>query len=285
MKNGIDIAMQATVVAVVAAVCASTANAGVIANWAFEANIPPTVTGPSVGPLVPDVGFGSLQGTHVLPFTMWDSLDTGGTGHAFGSKNWNFPSQDRYLMDVDTRGLSQIVISWLQSSAANGPTAFLDAYSTNSSTATTFISTYTATTVDTSFIADLRPITTVNNSKRLYFELVCTASASGRTQIDDLIVTGTLIDPHLIPLEQPCRWRLRHGLELVFWAGPRIGRSARVQGARDLHGLASSEHDQCRHRRLGRQCHAGPSGQNAHNRNQRQRKYRRCIGRCCVARN
>ena len=208
MKKHILFAIRVVTTAANALAMCSIASAGVIANWGFETNIPATMMAPTIGPLLPDAGFGVLQGIHQSPLTLWDSLDTAGPDHALGASKWSsvFPqSVDGYLFDIDTRGFSQITIGWLQSSAANGPNVFIPAYSTTPTDPIGFtpLGPYFTTAVDTPFIADLSAVSTVNDKKDLYFELLCGNPAPGRTQIDDVLVSGTLIDPHLIPWFNP----------------------------------------------------------------------------------
>ena len=106
--------------------------AQIIADWTFE------TSQPTAGPYSPEIGAGSIIGSH-SGTTAYTSPAGNGSSHSYSSVNWNVG--DYYQIEVSTLGMDHIALSFAQTSSGTGPASFLVRYSTdgiNFSTATAY---------------------------------------------------------------------------------------------------------------------------------------------------
>ncbi len=182
---------------------AMSAQAVVIANWTFETSIPLTA-----GPFAPEVGAGSALGVHAGAAT-YSSPAGNGSSHSFSSNTWAIG--DYYQFSVSTLGLSNISLTFDQTSSNTGPRDFGVFYSTNGVSFTQFGAdyqvlpnaapnpTWNATTSSPiyTFNYDLSSVTSLNNVSTVTFRLQntttvaangTTVAATGTDRVDNVIV-------------------------------------------------------------------------------------------------
>jgi hypothetical protein len=180
-----------------------TASASVIADWTFETSAPATA-----GPFNPESGAGQASGSHAGTST-YSSPAGNGSSHSFSSTNWAVG--DYYQFKVSTTGLSNIDLTFDQTSSNTGPGNFQLEYSTTGSGFTNFGSAYTvlansapnppwnATTGSSLYTItdDLSSITALNNAPAVYFRLADSSTVSanggvvasgGTDRVDNVIV-------------------------------------------------------------------------------------------------
>ncbi len=200
---------------IVFATIASSAHASsVIADWTFESSPPATY-----GPFAPEIGSGSAIGKHAGA-AAYTSPAGNGSAHSFSSNTW--ATGDYYQFSVDTVGLSDITMTWDQTSSTTGPKDFQLQYSTNGTTFTSFASysvlanaspnsPWSSTGAQNSaytFTEDLSSITALDNQTNVYFRLVQSDAVaanggsigtSGTDRVDNVIVAGDASTPVPLP--------------------------------------------------------------------------------------
>jgi hypothetical protein len=182
---------------------AMSAQAVVIANWTFETSIPLTA-----GPFTPEVGAGSALGVHAGAAT-YSSPAGNGSSHSFSSNTWAIG--DYYQFSVSTLGLSNISLTFDQTSSNTGPRDFGVFYSTNGVSFTQFGAdyqvlpnaapnpTWNATTSSPiyTFSYDLSSVASLNNAATVTFRLQntttvaangTTVAATGTDRVDNVII-------------------------------------------------------------------------------------------------
>lgn len=201
-----------SVLLVSALVAAGAVHADPIATWTFETSAPATA-----GPISPEIGTGSAIGSH-SGTTTYSAPAGNGSVHSFSSTNWLV--NDYYQFTTSTSGLTNIGISFDQTSSGTGPGNFGLYYSPDGSNYTLFtqytvLPNTTNTTLGTvawtssgspqsaySFSYDLSGITSLNNKQAVSFRLVdlSTASAGGGTvgssgtdRVDNVSIVGTRV--------------------------------------------------------------------------------------------
>jgi len=171
-------------------VCSLSSQAQTIADWTFETSMPTTA-----GPFSPEVGAGAATGSHVGGTAVYSHPAGNGSTNSFSANVWAVG--DYYQFKVSTVGLSDISISYDQTSSGTGPGQFQLEYSTDGLTFNNIGSAYTvqingapnvAWSVSTynslyTFSDNLSSLVAVNNDATLYFRLAdaSTASANGGT--------------------------------------------------------------------------------------------------------
>ncbi len=179
------------------------AGATVIADWTFETSQPTTA-----GPFNPETGAGQASASHVGTST-YSSPAGNGSAHSFSSTAWAVG--DYYQFKASTTGLSDIELTFDQTSSNTGPGSFQLEYSTTGTSFTNFGSAYTvlansspnpawnATTSSSLYTTtdDLSSISALDNAATVYFRLVdsSTVSANGGTvasggtdRVDNVII-------------------------------------------------------------------------------------------------
>lgn len=189
---------------------ASIVQAVPIATWTFETSAPVTA-----GPFSPEVGSGSATGGHVGA-SVYSSPAGNSSSHSFSSTAWAVG--DYYQFKVNTTGLSQIQLSWDQTSSNTGPRDFVLQYSTDGTSFTQIGSPYSVLANGApntpwtaipgtpnpayTFAESLSALTALNNATTVYFRLTDndTVSANGGTvasggtdRVDNVTVTGTSV--------------------------------------------------------------------------------------------
>lgn len=192
----------------------------VIADWTFETSQPTTA-----GPITPEVGAGSMIGSHAGA-AVYSSPAGNGSAHSYSSTLW--ANNDYYQAQVSTSGYNDdITLSWAQTSSGTGPGQFQLQYSLNGSTWINLGGVYTvldnglapnaawsSTTASSAYdySVDLSGATAsaVDNQSSLYirFEDESTTSSSGGTvgtggtdRIDNVLIQDTVVpEPSVLAL-------------------------------------------------------------------------------------
>jgi hypothetical protein len=206
----------------------------VIADWTFETSNPT-----SSGPIAPEIGSGSATGSHASGAAVYSSPAGNGSAHSFSSNNW--ATGDYYQFSVGTVGLSDITMTWDQTSSSTGPKDFQLQYSTNGTTFTSFASysvlanaspnsPWSSTGAENSaytFTEDLSSITALDNQANVYLRLVQsdavaanggTIGTSGTDRVDNVIIAGSGLTPVPLPA---AAWLLACGLLSTLGIGRR----------------------------------------------------------------
>jgi hypothetical protein len=180
--------------------------AATIAFWGFEPpNVPPTVVGPTITGLMPDLGSGVASGFHVSPLTTFSSGIGNGSDH---SLNANYCQMgDYYQFQVSTLGFSALQFSLDQTGGYGGVTNVTFAYSVDGISFTTVNNnvvlqpgvTWNSTTRNTACITsfDLSHLTQLDNQPDVYLRVIANlppfANANGTWTIDNVSVSGIQI--------------------------------------------------------------------------------------------
>ena len=187
----------------------------VIADWTFESSAPTTS-----GPIAPETGSGSAIGSHASGAAAYSTPAGNGSAHSFSSNNWAIG--DYYQFSVATSGLSDITLTWDQTSSSTGPKDFQLQYSTNGTTFTSFASysvlanaspntPWSSTGTENSaytFTEDLSSIAALDNQANVYLRLAQSDAVaanggaigtSGTDRVDDVVIAGTAVAPVPLP--------------------------------------------------------------------------------------
>ncbi len=207
---------------------AASANADIVANWTFDANLPGTwtstvgTTATSTGPFAAEAGANAAtsfaSGVHAAA-GLFTAPTGNGTAKSYGANTWAIG--DYWQFTTSTTGYSGISIQWDQTSSNTGPRDFKLSYSTDGSTFTDLGGTRTV-------LANASPNTPwssgsynaaytftaaapagLDNQATVYFRLrmTSTASANGSTvagsgsnRVDSVIISGAVPAPGAMAL-------------------------------------------------------------------------------------
>lgn len=198
------------------------ASAATAADFSFETSAVAlntlNVTAASYGPLVAESGLGTASGSHANTATVYSSPAGNGSARSFSSNHWAVG--DYYEFDVPTTGLSNIMLSFDQTSSSTGPKAFTLQYSTDGLNFSSFanytdVTSFTVTSTNTagsttisSFSSsvsysqynmafDLSSISALNNDPLAMFRLVdndsTATSTAGTDRVDNVVVSGSAV--------------------------------------------------------------------------------------------
>ena len=185
----------------------------VVAAWKIPTVISGSITGTSYNYGAADSGevlLGTmLSSAHISPSTVYSTLTGNGSFFSLSSQNWSVG--DYYQAKVSTLGYQSISISWDQARNSSGPSTFDLVMSSDGGT------TWTAISQNYSVLEDgtmenpawdtvvLRPaftrtfpVPTASNQASVLFRMksaVSTTEITGENRIDNLIISGTRINP------------------------------------------------------------------------------------------
>jgi hypothetical protein len=178
-----------------------------LAKWTFETSIPNTS-----GPYAAEIGTGFASGSHAGTAS-YSSPAGDGSPHSYNANNWGVG--DYWQFSTSTLGDAAVKLEWDQVSSTLGPGSFSLSYSTDGTSFTPYVSSYSVLgnvswsqfsyNASTHFSFDLSSVTALNNASTVYFRLIdnSTTSASGGTvastatdRIDNFTITAT---PQAVP--------------------------------------------------------------------------------------
>lgn len=201
------------VVALAAAV-SSSASAELIVGWSIPTAIPAATTGSNYTYGAADLGVqtagSSLSAFHALAATTWSSPAGNGSTHSLSSNNWSVG--DYYQIAVSTTGFTDISLSWDQTRSSTGPSSFAVQVSTDGSTFTTLLASYTViqaggsgtgtlswttnpANYQSAFTTTVSSILAASDLSTVYFRFVnlSTVATGGTNRIDNIQVNGSVI--------------------------------------------------------------------------------------------
>ncbi|MEI6390590.1 MAG: PEP-CTERM sorting domain-containing protein [Verrucomicrobiota bacterium] len=202
-------------------VSASILQAQTIAQWTFETSIPLTA-----GPFSPEIGSGSALGSHVGA-AVFSSPVGNGSAHSFSANTWAV--NDFWLFKVSTTGLSNVGLSWDQTSSGTGPRDFSLDYSLNGGSSWTTVNAYSvllngspngawsSATNNAAFTFSPNLAGAVDNQASVWFRLINTDTISASGGI--VAVTGTdRVDNFTVAaIPEPTSLSLMGGFGLLAW--------------------------------------------------------------------
>jgi hypothetical protein len=199
-------------VGAVTAACGA-AEAALVAGWTIPTAVPAAVTGSNYTYGAADTGDAaagtSLSGFHALAATTWSSPSGNGSTYALSSNNWSVG--DYYQVSLSTANYSNVSLSWDQTRSSTGPSSFRVDMSTDGTTFSTILPTYSiiqagatgsntlawsvANGVQSAFTTTIASIAGADNRSTLVFRFInlSTVAVGGTNRIDNIVVSGTLI--------------------------------------------------------------------------------------------
>jgi hypothetical protein len=195
------------------------AKADTIAKWTFETSHPSGSRAAGVWRtnITAEIGTGTASGFHSVS-AGYAGFHGNGSAGVFGVTN-GWAVGDFFQFAVSTTGFQNILISYDQAGAINGPRDFFLEYSTNGNTFTKFGSDYlvglgnwsdTIASTANSFSFDLSSVTAINGQSTVYFRVVddSTVAIGGGTvsgyaddRIDNFLVSAQPVpEPSIMAL-------------------------------------------------------------------------------------
>jgi hypothetical protein len=194
------------------------AGAATVAAFTFEVSalpLVPSLTTPTIGPLVAESGVGSAFGSHASTATVYSSPAGNGSARSFSSNGW--AAGDYYQFNVPTTTFTDLIVSFDQFSSTTGPKNFSLFYSTNGTSYSSFTN-YSVVTSFTqlnstggtqtvsawnstasfsqyNYLFDLSAIDALENNPLASFRIVenetGTVASGGTDRVDNFVLSGT----------------------------------------------------------------------------------------------